>query len=281
MKLTSFLLTMILAASAAAQEYATVPESWNRPVAPFRIIDNIYYVGSSDLTSYLITTPKGHILLDSGAPETVPQILQNIARLGFRPQDVEILINSHAHFDHAGGLATLKQLTGGKIFMSRADAELAARGGKNDPQFGDRFLFRPFRADGTVRDGQAISLGGVSVTPRITPGHTKGCTTWTMNVKEAGHSYKAVFVCSVSAPDYNLVDNPAYPGAIEDFRRTFKVLRALRADVFLASHASFFNMLAKKDRRDGENPFIDREGYIAFLNRWEKTVEDQYAAQKR
>ena len=280
MRTTLLSALLLVATSLAAQEYTKVPESWNRPVSPFRIIDNIYYVGSSDLTSYLITTPSGHILLDSGAPETVPQILQNISRLGFKPEDVEVLINSHAHFDHAGGLGALRRLTGAKLLMSREDAALAARGGKNDPQFGDRFLFEPFRTDGAVRDQEPVKLGGVSMVPHITPGHTKGCTTWTMNVNEGGQQYKAVFVCSVSAPDYKLVDNPAYPNAIEDYRRTFKTLRALKPDVFLASHASFFNMLAKKDRPRTPNPFIDREGYVSFLDRWQKTVEEQYAAQQ-
>ncbi len=181
--------------------------SWNQPVKPFRIIGNIYYVGASDITSFLITTPEGHILLDSGFAETVPQIKQNIAALGFRLEDVKILINSHAHYDHAGGLAELKELTKAKLLASEADAALLADGGKGDPNFGDRFFYAPVKADRILRDGEQVKLGGAILTTYLTPGHTKGCTTWTMKVSDNGKNYNVVFVGSISAPGYKLIDN--------------------------------------------------------------------------
>src|SRR5919106_6209704 len=154
----------------------------NQPVKPYRVIGNIYYVGASDVSAFLITTPDGHILLDSGFLETVPQIKQNMAQLGFRLEDIKILLNSHAHYDHAGGLAELKRLTGAKLMTSEGDIPLLASGGKGDPNFGDRFSFEPVKPDRTLRDGDKVELGGVTMVARMTPGHTKGCTSWTMKV---------------------------------------------------------------------------------------------------
>ena len=263
-----------------AAELAKVPPEWNRPLAPFRIIDNIYYVGANELTSYLITTPEGHILLDSGAAETVPLILQNIGRLGFRAEDVKILINSHAHFDHAGGFAQLKRLTGAKIHLSREDAPLAARGGRRDPHFGDSVAYEPFTADVFVRDGRPVSLGGVRVTPHLTPGHTQGCTSWSMTASEGGEKHEVVFICSVTAPEYRLVGNRAYPDAVSDYRRAFKVLKSLDADVLLAAHGSFFDLTRKAPKGGSSpNPFIDAQEYRLFVERSEKAIEEKIAAQ--
>src|SRR5215218_5464277 len=158
---------------------------WNEPVRPFKIVGNVYYVGAKEVASFLIVTPQGHILLDTGFLETLPQIKQNVAQLGFRFDDIKILLNSHAHADHAGGFALLKkELPSAKLMVSEGDAPLLARGGKNDPNFGDRFVFQPVTADRILHDGDTVQLGGVTMTPRLTPGHTPGCTTWTMNVRE-------------------------------------------------------------------------------------------------
>jgi len=209
-----------------------VSRSWNQPVTPYRIIGNVYYVGASEVTSFLIVTPKGHILLDSGFSETVAQIKQNVAALGFRLEDVKILINSHAHYDHAGGLAQLKELTGAKLMASEADAALLANGGNRDFHFGDRFSYAPVKADRILRDGDTIELGGVKMTAHLTPGHTKGCTTWTMRVTEGLKLYDIVFVGSTSVPGYKLVDNPTYPAIAADYARTFRILKQLPCDVF-------------------------------------------------
>jgi metallo-beta-lactamase class B len=229
-----------------------VSRSWNQPVKPYRVIGNIYYVGASEVTSFLIVTPKGHILLDSGFFETVPQIKQNVAQLGFRLEDMKILINSHAHYDHAGGLALLKELTGAKLMASQADSALLANGGKGDFHFGDRLSYPPVTADRVLRDGDSVELGGVTMTAHLTPGHTKGCTTWTMKVKEGLKLYDVVFydvvfIGSSTVPGYKLVDNQEYPTIAADYELTFRVLKSLPCDVFLASHGSFYSMLEKKE----------------------------------
>lgn len=258
-----------------------VSRLWNLPVKPYRVIGNIYYVGASDVTSFLIVTPQGHILLDSGFFETVPQIKKNVAQLGFKLADIKILINSHAHFDHAGGLALLKELTGAKLFASQADAELLARGGRGDFHFWDRFPYTPVITDRIMRDGDSVELGGVTMTVHLTPGHTKGCTTWTMKVTEGSKQYDVVFVGSATVvPGYKLVDNANYPTIADDYDLTFRVLKGLPCDVFLASHGSFFSMLLKsKLLAVGKqpNPFIDARGYQRFI----KLTEFAFRAELR
>ena len=255
-----------------------VSRSWNQPVRPFRIIGNVYYVGASDVTSFLITTPKGHILLDSGFAETVPQIERNIATLGFRLEDVKFLINSHPHIDHAGGLADLKELTKAQLFASRADAELLANGGKGDFNFGDRLAYAPVKADRILRDGDKVRLGGTVLTALLTPGHTRGCTTWTMKVSEGGRNFNVVFLGSMSAPGYQLIGNEKYPNIVSDYRLTFRRLKQLKADVFLGSHGRFFGLPEKMKllaQNPNQNPFIDPNGYKDFLDRTEKGFEAQ------
>ena len=252
--------------------------SWNRPVTPYRLIGNIYYVGASDITSFLIVTPKGHILLDGGLVETVPQIKRNIAHLGFQLKDVKILINSHAHYDHAGGLATLKQLTGAQLMATGPDAELLARGGKSDFHFGDRLVYTAVSTDRILLDGDKVELGGVTMVANLTPGHTKGCTTWTMRVQEGFSSYDVVFVGSTTVPGYKLVNNPNYPTIVDDYELTFQRLKTLPCDVFLASHGAFFSMLEKSKqlaRGKKPNPFIDPQGYKRFIEDTEAAFRKQ------
>lgn len=275
-KLTLLFLLLLFAVAASA---ATNPtwQAWTQPVEPFRIAGNLYYVGASDVTSYLITTPQGHILIDGGMEETAPLILASIRKLGFEPKDVRILLSSHAHADHAGGLAALARATGAKFYSSVGDLPLHARGGLDDPQFGDKLPYPRIVADRVFRDGQRISLGGSTVVAHVTPGHTPGCTTWTMQVREKQRTLDAVFICSVSAPDYKLVGNVRYPNAIEDYRRTFRTLRSLPVDIFLASHGAFFNLAEKMKSHD----FIDPAGYREFLGRAERTFEEQVARQTK
>lgn len=248
--------------------------SWNQPVEPFRIAGNLYYVGASDITSYLIATPEGHVLLDSGFEETVPLIRESLKKLGFKLEDVKILLNSHAHYDHAGGLATLKELTGAKLVASAGDAPLLARGGKDDPFLGDQFHFKPVQADRIVGDRETVKLGGTTMTARLTPGHTPGCTTWTMQVDDGGRKRDVVFLCSVSVLSAELLrENPKYPRIASDFAHTFEVLESLPCDIFLAAHGGFFDLKEKSERlRKGEsavNPFVDPQGYRTYVERKE------------
>jgi metallo-beta-lactamase class B len=273
------LLLFLLPALALAQADPT-SRSWNEPVEPFRIAGNLYYVGASDIAAYLVATPQGHILLDGGFAETAPLIRDSVGKLGFRIEDVKILLNTHAHYDHAGGLAELRKLTGARFYASAADAPALARGGKDDPLFGDQYLFPPVKPDQLVKDGETVSLGGSTLTAHLTPGHTAGCTTWTMKV--AG--LDAVFVCSTSVlPMTKLGAEPTYPGIADDYARTFQTLRALPCDLFLAAHGSFFDLKEKSARRKegGGNPFVDPAGYRGYLDRGEKTFRERLESDRK
>ncbi|MGZ5003368.1 MAG: subclass B3 metallo-beta-lactamase [Chthoniobacterales bacterium] len=252
--------------------------SRNQPMPPFKIIGNIYYVGASDITSFLITTPAGHILIDGGFPETTPQIEANIATLGFKLSDVKILLNSHAHFDHAGGLAELKEKSGAKFMAMKQDADLLARGGKDDFFFGDKLLFPAITVDRKLNDGDKVELGEVTLIAHLTPGYTKGCTTWTTKVEETGRSYDVVFVGSTTVPGYTLLGNPKYPQMKDDYEKTFAVMKKLPCDVFLGSHGSFFS-LGKKTvalaQHASPNPFIDPDGYRTFIAGSERDFREQ------
>jgi metallo-beta-lactamase class B len=266
MKLSHVLCALLLNVAVFAQNDPT-SRSWNQPVAPFRITGNLYYVGANEITSYLITTPQGHILLDGGFVETAPQILANIRTLGFRPEDVKVLLSSHAHLDHAGGLAELKRVTGATFYASRREIPLLARGGLDDPQFGDRLPFPPIWADHVVDHESRVRLGDITMTALMTPGHTPGCTTWTTTINRQ----EVVFLCSPSVPsDYKLRGNPRYPDAIADYRRQFAILKALTPDIFLASHGNFFDL---EEKRTGKRSFVDPEGYRRFVATFEERFE--------
>jgi metallo-beta-lactamase class B len=260
--------------------------AWNRPVKPFRVIENIYYVGAEGVASYLITTPRGHILLDSGLPETVPHIRNNVKTLGFKLEDVEILLNSHAHFDHAGGLAELKRLTGAKLMIGEGDAKLIADGGRSDFQWGNNaaFHFEPAVVDRILGDNDKVELGGVIMTARITPGHTKGCTTWTTIVREGGKDLDVVFVGSTTIPGYKLLNHTTYPNIVEDYAHSFALLKTLECDVFLAPHGSFFALAEKRamlEKGVKTNPFIDPQGYRRFINTTEQAYQKQLAEERK
>jgi len=279
----SLTLSLFLPSTANPQADPT-SRAWNQPVKPYRVIGNIWYVGASGVTSFLITTSVGHILLDSGLPETVPQIKQNIEQLGFKQNDIKILINSHAHYDHAGGLAELKELTGAKLMATEADAALMARGGKDDFQWGDRYAYKPVKADRVLRDGDRVELGDVRLTARLTPGHTKGSTTWTMKVNEEGKQYDVVFATSVSTPGYELARNDKYPNIADDYRHTFQILKALPCDIFLAPHAEFFSMKEKAARLEQgakPNPFIDPASYREYVANGERDFQKTLDTQSR
>jgi metallo-beta-lactamase class B len=249
------------------------------PFAPFHIIGNIYYVGSTGLACYLITTPQGNILLDTGYPDMASQIEGNIKALGFKLEDTKILINSHAHIDHGGGMAELKTATGGQLVAMAEDAAYFENGGHNDVLFGDRNLFPPVHVDRVIHDGDTVALGGTTLTAHLTPGHTPGNTTWTTKVTDGGKTYNVVFFGIVTPfPNTNLTAaNPAYPNMGADWAKTMNVLPTLPCDVFLASNGSFFNMEQKHDalmKSADPNPFIDPSGCKAYVERGEATYQN-------
>lgn len=256
---------------------------WNAPAEPFRIAANLYYVGTADLASYLIADPEGMILLDGGLEASAPQILANIRTLGFDPKRVKYLLNSQAHSDHAGGLAALKAATGAQMLASPADAALLERGGTGDPQWGDDMPYPAVKVDGRLRDGAVVTVGAARITAHFTPGHTPGCTSWSLPLRVDGKRAQALFICGASAPGYRLVGNPAYPWIMDDFRRSFAAWRKLPCDVFLGAHASYFDMAEKRARMaEGKpNPFVDPAGCRAFLTRADQNIRAQAAKEAK
>jgi metallo-beta-lactamase class B len=256
----------------------------NQPVPPFRIVGNLYYVGAKEVCSFLITTPQGHILLDGGFAETAPQIERNIAQLGFKIEEVKILLNSHAHLDHAGGLAELKQKSGAKLIASAGDAELLRNGGHGDFRFGDTLPFPLVGVDQIIGDGESIELSDQKLTAWLTPGHTRGNTTWTTKISDGAKTYNVVFAGSPTALDYKLVGKESYPGIDADFEKTFAVLKRLPCDIFVSDHGTFFGFLKKRERLVGgekPNPFIDPDGYKRFVTHFEKEFHDKLELQRK
>jgi metallo-beta-lactamase class B len=277
------ILLLFTLGGAALSLSAQMPAEWTTPIEPARVIGTIHYVGSADLGSYLIDTGDGLMLLDVPLEENVPMILGNVRKLGFDPAEIKVILNSHAHFDHSGGIASVKKLTGAKVYLSAADAELAARGGRDDFAFGDRGPYAPFDADEILEDGEVVRLGNVEMTAVLTPGHTKGCTTWKTSVPHEGERLDVLFLCSVTAPGYRLAGNEKYPEIFEDYRKSFAKLGKLDADVFLANHGSFFGLTRKlaEARKGGANPFVARGELHAYLDRAWKELADRKNAQER
>ena len=269
---------------------ATIRRNRSIPDEPFRIAGNLYYVGSTGVTSFLITGPEGHVLIDGGYPETAPLIVGSITKLGFDIRDVKVLLNSHSHFDHAGGLRELQERSGAQLWISEPDAELVATGGRGDKTFGPfRFVgvgrFPKPRVDHTFKDGDTIRVGPVVLIAHLTAGHTPGCTSWEIPVRHADRELRAVSICSLSLlPFMRFVEPESYPGIRSDFEHSFVTLRGLPADIFLGPHGSFFELNRKRRARatakDPVDPFIDREGYLRYIDDAEKAFRKKVAEQR-
>lgn len=254
--------------------------------APFpahRVAGNTYYVGSKELASYLITTPQGHFLINSSFNETVPLIRGAVESLGFKLSDVKYLLASHAHSDHVEGHAKLRELTGAKVLVMQGDDRVVASGGAGQYLYADsRWPECP--VDRVLQDGERVTLGGVTLVARHTPGHTRGCTTWTWQETVDGKQRDVVVIGSPNVnPGYRLVGNTDYPTIVDDYTRTFAVLKSLPCDVFLGAHGNYYDMLAKYERlekKESTNPFIDPQGYQAYVNLKDATFRQKLAAQK-
>ena len=275
------LLGLLLAAPAAyaADDYLT-------PFPAHHVIANIYYVGSKGQANYLITTPEGNILINSGVEKSPAMIKQSIEKLGFKYSDTKVLLISHAHFDHDAGSAQVIKDTGAKYEVMDADVPVVESGGKLDFNYGDKGgknLYPPTKVDRVLHDGDTVSLGGTVLTAHKTPGHTKGCTTWTMQVRDGGKTLNVVFVGSPNVnPGYILVGNKKYPNIAQDYEKTFQVLKSLPTDVFLGAHGDYYGMGAKyaKLTPGGPNPFIDPDGYNAYIANREAAFRKKLAEQE-
>ena len=264
------LAVLILCSLAGARARAQAAADWTEPLPPFRIAGNLYYVGSKGLASYLITTPKGHILINSDLEASVPLLEDSVKKLGFQFKDIKVLLLSHAHWDHDAGSAAVKRATGAKYMVMDGDVAVVESGGKADFQYSSKpeWLYPPTKVDRVLHDGDEVVLGGATLVAHLTPGHTRGCTTWTMKVTEGGKPLDVVIVGSPNVnPGYKLVGNQRYPGIADDYRRMFRVLAALPCDIFLGAHGGYFGMDDKLAQRkpDAANPFIDPDGYKKFV----------------
>lgn len=278
------LLFIAIVCQAAHGQFAATSAAWNRPIEPFRIVGNLYYVGASDVSAYLLTTPEGHILIDSGLAETVPLIEANLKKLGFQLEDIRLLLISHGHFDHVGGMAELKARTKARLLANPAEKALLMRGGKGDFAFQDKYPYAPVVPDGALSDGEEVRLGGSVLKAHFTPGHTKGSTSWTTTITDGGRAYNVVIAASLSAPGYQLIDNPDYPSVVADYEASMAKLRTLPCDIFLSLHSWDFGLHAKIAARakDGaENPFVDPEGYLRFLEKSEANLQKQIEEQRK
>jgi metallo-beta-lactamase class B len=259
----------------AGPVYAQQSPDWTEPFPPFHIAGNLYYVGSKGLANYLVTTPEGHILINSDLEANVPLIRASVEKLGFKFSDIKVLLISHAHWDHDAGSAMIKGLTGARYMVMDADVPVVESGGKADFQYGDSAdtRYRPTKVDRVLHDGDRVTLGGTVLTAHLTPGHTKGCTTWSMTVQDAGRSYDVVIVGSPNVnAGYRLVGNASYPQIASDYERMFTVLKSLPCDIFLGAHGSYFDMEAKYRRLEAGAgmPFVDPDGYRTFVTQKEQ-----------
>jgi metallo-beta-lactamase class B len=251
------------------------PAGWNDPFPAHHVMDNVYFVGTKELASFLITTPQGHILMNSNYESSVPLIRASVEKLGFKFSDIKILISGHAHPDHAEGDALVKEWTGAQVVVGRLEVPEVQKfrpGGKEHP------------IDRLVDDGDTVSLGGTTLTAHLMPGHTKGCLAWSMDLKEDGKTYHTLVECSLNGQFLQYVGNKDYPGIVEDMRATYKKARELPVEVFLSSHASFYRLAEKypklEARRPGDpNPFVDPVGYKAHVDEYEKSFEAALARQ--
>jgi metallo-beta-lactamase class B len=282
--LRSILFSALLLASAWSA-LAQQPAEWTTPIAPFRIVGNVYYVGSQDLAAYLIVTPKGSILINSNLASSPPQIQASIEKLGFRMSDVKILLNSQAHFDHVAGIAAMQQKTHAKNMVMDGDVAAVESGGAQDFAYANdaAFHFPPAKVDRVLQDGDTVALGGVVLTAHKTAGHTRGCTTWTLTTAQDGKIYHIVIVGGTSVnPGFQLIGNAKYPQIAQDYAATFRTLESLPCDVFLGAHGQYFDLLAKLAKMQGNkaNPFVDPAGYKRYVAEAKADFEAELAKQE-
>lgn len=275
----------LAATVAGARGIAAQSPDWIEPHPAFRIADDFYYVGSKGLANYLITTPQGHILINSDIEANVPLIRSSIESLGFKYTDIKILLISHAHWDHNAASATIKQQTGAKYYVMDADVGVVESGGKTDFQYGGsaEMTYPPTKVDRVLHDGEVVKLGNAELVAHLTAGHTKGTTTWSLKVKDGGKTYNAVIIGSPNVnPGYKLVGNTAYPNIAEDYAKSFPAMRALTCDIFLGAHGGYFNMDAKYPnvKTQGTAALVDPDGCKKYIADREKAFNAELAKQR-
>jgi metallo-beta-lactamase class B len=274
-----------LAGAAEAQNprdlLAALKVKWNTPTEPFKMIGNLYYVGTDGLASYLITSPQGHILVDTVMPEATSQIRASIEKLGFKITDIKYLLNTHAHIDHTGGLAEMKQVSGAQLVAGEDDKPLLEGGYYPGAREETALAFPPVKVDRTVREGDTVTVGDVTLTARETPGHSPGCTSWSFTVRDGDATRSVLIFCSGTVALNRLVTNPTYPGIVTDYRKTFARAKEMKPDVLLAPHPEMYKMAEKRAKLgDGaSNPFVNPGEFNAYSATLEKAFEEGLAKQ--
>lgn len=274
----------IAAAPAPAAPSPTAPspaptlsmeQRWRTPTDPFRIGDGVYYVGTLGLGAYLFTSNEGHVLLDGALPQSAPEILSNIRELGFDPTDVEYLLNSHAHFDHSGGLAELKRETGAKMVAHVGDVSALEGGFYLGSERMAQFQAPVVEVDIEIEDGHVLQHGPIRLTAHHTPGHSRGCTSWATTIREGGESHEALVFCSATVAANRITPPLQYPGIVEDYRKTFAKAKTLKVDMPLAPHPEFFGLLEKsaKVKAGAKDAFVDREAFAKLIAQLEADFE--------
>lgn len=260
------------------------PEGWSRPFPGHRVIGNLYAVGTYDLGVFLITSDGGHILINTALEDSVPLIRRNIESVGFRFEDIKILLQMQSHWDHTAALAEIKQMTGAQMWATEDDAPVLEDGGFSDPHFGGRVSFRPVKVDKIIKDGEVIELGAIRLTVIDTPGHTAGSSSYAMSVRENGREYNVVIAnMGTINRGKKLVVDPTYPGVAEDFAKTFERQKAMQVDVWVAAHGSQYGLHDKYRPGQAYSPdtFVDPEGFLAAVKRLESLYLEQLEAERR
>lgn len=254
---------------------------WNTPTEPFKMIGNVYYVGTAGLSSYLIASPQGHILVDTVMPESTSLITANIEKLGFKITDIKYLLNTHAHIDHTGGFAEIKKASGAQMVAGEADKPLLEGGYYPGARENKALQFPAVKVDRTVREGDMVTLGDITLTARETPGHSPGCTSWAFTVKDGDATRSVLIFCSGTVALNKLVGSPTYPGIVDDYRKTFARAKDMKADVLLAPHPEMYGMVEKRAKltEGGPNPFVNPGEFNAYAATLEKAFEDALAKQ--
>jgi metallo-beta-lactamase class B len=251
---------------------------WEEPAEPFKIVGPLYFVGTKGLGVFLFTTSEGHLLMNTGMPSSGPMIVDSVRKLGLRPGDIKLMINGHAHIDHAGAFAYLKQQFGGQLAVMKDDVAAMESGDRDDFKYANDFVYPAVKVDRVLRDGDTIRMGDVLLTAYHTPGHTRGATTWIANLVVDGKSYVVAFPDGAGFnPGYRLAKNPSYPGITDDYRRTHHILEMLKPDIWLAQHNEYYDLDGKRQRArtDGVNAWVDPEGYRRFIAGKKRDFEDQ------
>jgi metallo-beta-lactamase class B len=263
-------LTLTLSAPAFAQA------NWNKPAEPFHVIDNIYYVGTEGLGAYLFTGEEGHVLLDGATPEGAAVIKANIAKLGFKLSEVKILLNSHAHFDHSGGLADLKAATGATLQAMEGDISALEGGFYLGSEDVKTMGAPPVKVDRVLKDGDKVELPGITLVAHATPGHSRGCTSWGTTASAGGENYEVLVFCSATVAANRITPPLQYDGIVEDYRTTFAKAKTMRVDIPLAPHPEFFGLLQKAEKAKADktqNFFVDPGAFQPYIKRLEEAFE--------